>query len=55
MSLDTVVQEAASDATAIAAEIKPAVSDIKTLIANRAADVVLAAVILAAVWLGHAL
>lgn len=46
---------AKADLTAAEAYVAPAVSDIKALVANRAGDVLVATIVLLAVYIGHTL
>jgi hypothetical protein len=50
-SLKTMDDEAVSIGTTTVA----AVADIRLLVTNRAGDVVIAAIVLASIWLGHSL
>lgn len=55
MTIETVAKTAEADAAAIIGELKPAVSDIKTLIATKVGDVAIGLLVLAGVWIGHIL
>lgn|GEM_PF-7062509 len=46
---------AETDANAVEAQASIAVSDLKALVANRIGDALIAAIVLAAIWIGHAL
>ena len=53
MSIETTEVAAKADLTAVASELKSATTDIKTLVANRVGDVVIALIVLGSIWLGH--
>jgi hypothetical protein len=55
MSIETVAAEAKADLAHGVAELKSATTDIRTLVANRVGDVVIALIVLGSIWLGHAL
>jgi hypothetical protein len=46
---------AETDANAVEAQASIAVSDLKALVANRIGDALIAAIVLAAIWIGHSL
>jgi len=55
MSIETVATDAKADFAYGVAELKSASTDIKTLVANRVGDVVIALIVIGSMLLGHAL
>lgn len=55
MTIETLETAAKADLALGIAEFKSATTDIKTLVANRVGDVVIALIVLGSIWLGHAL
>jgi len=55
MSIETVATDAKADLAYGVAELKSASTDIRTLVANRVGDVVIALIVLGSIWIGHAL
>ena len=55
MTIETVAAAAKADLAKVETETTAAVSDIKTLVANRVGDVLIALIVLGSIWLGHVL
>lgn len=55
MSFETEIAETGQFAGKVEAQAKGAVTDLRALIANRVGDVLIAAIVLASIWLGHVL
>jgi hypothetical protein len=55
MAIETVAKTVETDATKIVGEIKPIVTDVKTLAARRAGDVLIAVIVIGSICIGHAL